>query len=282
MQRRTGLRRARIRRAGAIDFDSGVVAGTYGNSTNVGQFTVDEFGRLVSAHNVAIAIDPTTGLLAIPPNTVIANPTGLSAVPVAATAAQLRAMLGSAGRTDLWRQAQGFVAETVPHQLCHFVQVAPNTPVSGVVYVQEIFLLAGDVLTTGYVQSASTVAGLMTLGQIGVYDFHNGNLHTTGQTSGTGWLASGLHAMTMSPQYVAPVTDIYYVAVLMLFTTGFPSLLLSSPSFSIAAGGGLNTTLPPAPFYQGTHFATVSTLPAVIGGSTSFSPAFNHWVGFAS
>ena len=281
MQRRTGLRRARIRRVGAIDFDSGVVAGTYGNSTNVGQFTVDQFGRIVAAHDVPITIDPTS-LLPIPPNTVIANPTGVSAVPVAATAAQLRAMLGSAGRTDLWRQAQGFVAETVPHQLCHFVQVAPNTPVSGVVYIQEIFLLAGDVLTTGYVQSASTIAGAMTLGQIGVYDFTNGNLHTTGTSSGTAWLASGLHPVTMVPQYTVPTTGIYYTSVLMLFTTGFPSLLLSAPSLSIAAGAGLGTTLPPAPFYQGTHFATVSTLPAVIGGSTSFSPAFNHWVGFAS
>jgi hypothetical protein len=281
VQRRAGLRRTRIRRVGAIDFDSGVTAGTYGDSTDVGQFTVDEFGRVVAAHNVPIAL-PISQLLAIPANTIVANPTGLSAVPVGATPAQLRAMLGSAGRTDLWRQAQGFVAETVPHQYCHFVQVAPNTPVSGVVYVQEIFLLAGDVLTTGYVQSASTIGGAMTLGQIGVYDFTNGNLHTTGTSSGAAWLASGLHPVTMVPQYTAPTTGIYYTAVLMLFTTGFPSLLLSSPSLSVAAGAGLGTTLPPAPFYQGTHFATVSTLPAVIGGSTIFSPAFNHWVGFAS
>jgi hypothetical protein len=39
---------------------TGVTVGTYGNATNVGQFTVDAQGRLTSAANVAITLNFVT------------------------------------------------------------------------------------------------------------------------------------------------------------------------------------------------------------------------------
>jgi hypothetical protein len=55
-----------------IDFGlttTGVTATTYGGAATVGRFTVDQFGRLTSAGNVAIAIDAsaiTSGILSVP------------------------------------------------------------------------------------------------------------------------------------------------------------------------------------------------------------------------
>jgi hypothetical protein len=39
---------------------SGILAGTYGTASSVGQFTVDQTGKLISAQNIEISLDAGT------------------------------------------------------------------------------------------------------------------------------------------------------------------------------------------------------------------------------
>ena len=59
---------------------TGVTAGTYGNASNVGQFTVDIQGRVTSASNVAITFPTTLTFVTAPAASTSAGTTGQVAV----------------------------------------------------------------------------------------------------------------------------------------------------------------------------------------------------------
>ena len=71
----------------ALGASSGVVTGTYGNASNVGQFTVNAQGRITSAVNVPLALATTTapGVVRVGANLTVTG-TGLLSVPNANTA----------------------------------------------------------------------------------------------------------------------------------------------------------------------------------------------------
>ena len=71
----------------ALGAPSGVTAGTYGNSTNVGSFTVNAQGRITSATNVPLALATTIspGVIRVGANLSV-TPTGVLSVPNANTA----------------------------------------------------------------------------------------------------------------------------------------------------------------------------------------------------
>lgn len=70
----------------ALGAPSGVTAGTYGNSTNVGRFTVNSEGRITSAVNVPLALATTVspGVVRVGANLNVTG-TGLLSVPNAST-----------------------------------------------------------------------------------------------------------------------------------------------------------------------------------------------------
>lgn len=70
----------------ALGAPTGVTAGTYGNSTNVGRFTVNAEGRITSATNVSLALATTVspGVIRVGANLNV-TPTGVLSVPNAST-----------------------------------------------------------------------------------------------------------------------------------------------------------------------------------------------------
>lgn len=72
----------------ALGAPSGVTAGTYGNGSNVGQFTVNAQGRITSAVNVPLALATTTapGVIRVGANLNVTG-TGLLSVPNGSTTA---------------------------------------------------------------------------------------------------------------------------------------------------------------------------------------------------
>jgi hypothetical protein len=72
----------------ALGAPSGVTAGTYGNGSNVGQFTVNAQGRIISAINVPLALATTIapGVIRVGANLAVTG-TGVLSVPNATTAA---------------------------------------------------------------------------------------------------------------------------------------------------------------------------------------------------
>lgn len=73
----------------AVGAPTGVTAGTYGNGSNVGQFTVDSQGRITSAVNVPLDLATTIspGVIRVGTNLAVTS-TGLLSVPTATTTSE--------------------------------------------------------------------------------------------------------------------------------------------------------------------------------------------------
>jgi hypothetical protein len=215
-------------------------------------------------------------LAAVAANSVVGNFTGGLAAPAANTAAQLRAFLGPAGRLDLQRAANGIVAETAPFQCCTIVSGAGNI-VTQIVYLQAIYLLAGDVLTNALVNIAGDTGGTITMAKVGLYNGTNLATQTANLTNT--WKVRGFYSHALAPTYTVPASGLYQVAFLVVFTVQDPAPLCATTA---AVANTRVTNFPSANTYAvATIAGTFSDLPATITGGDLARSMITPWIGFS-
>lgn len=111
----------------------------------------------------------------------------------------------------------GCKAETFPRQWLAEANVSLLS--TGRVSMQAIWLVAGTVLTSISISSATTAAGTPTNQLFGLYDGNRNLLATTTNDTTTAWAANTVKTLNLTAQYTVPSTGLYYIGVMVTATT---------------------------------------------------------------
>lgn len=147
----------------------------------------------------------------------------------------------------------GCIAETMPRETCPEVNTTAPTA-SGTLFMQALYLVAGQLVSNITVSSATTAAGTPTNGFVGLYDGARNLLATSANQTTTAWAANTLKTIPMTTPYRVPVSGLYYVGVMMTATTIITmkggtaktggQLAAAAPILHGASTTGLTTSLP--------------------------------------
>ena len=111
----------------------------------------------------------------------------------------------------------GTLAETIPRQLC--AEVNTTVGATGVLFMQAIYLYAGQTISSIGLWSATTAAGTPTNYNAGLYDV-NRNLLAQGTNKTTeAWAANSSKVFTLTATYRVPTSGQYYIGYYMTATT---------------------------------------------------------------
>jgi hypothetical protein len=147
----------------------------------------------------------------------------------------------------------GIFAETMPRETCPEVNtVAPTA--SGTLFMQAIYLYAGQLVSNITVSSATTAAGTPTGGRVGLYSANRALLATSADQTTTAWAANTVKTLAMTTPYRVPTSGLYYIGFYMTATTVITTkggtaktggqLASSVPILHGTSTTGLTTTLP--------------------------------------
>lgn len=111
----------------------------------------------------------------------------------------------------------GTIAETIPRQLCP--EVNTTVGATGVLFMQAIYLTAGQLVSNITLWSATTAAGTPTNYNVGLYD--SGRNLLVGGTNKTteAWAANSSKTFAMTSAYRVPTSGLYYIGYYMTATT---------------------------------------------------------------
>lgn len=146
----------------------------------------------------------------------------------------------------------GIIAESIPRELCPEVNTAG--PASGTLFMQAIYLQAGQLVSNIHIFSATTAAGTPTNYNAGLYDV-NRNLLAQGTNKTTeAWAANTQKTFALTTPYRVPTSGLYYVGYYMTATTVATlkggtaktggQLASTAPALHGTSSTGLTTTLP--------------------------------------
>lgn len=144
-------------------------------------------------------------------------------------------------------------AETMPRETCPEVNtVAPTA--SGTLFMQAIYLKAGQLVSNITVSSATTAAGTPTAGRVGLYDASRNLRATSADQTTTAWAANTVKTLAMTTPYRVPTSGLYYIGFYMTATTVITmkggtakiggQLASQVPILHGTSSTGLTTTLP--------------------------------------
>ena len=140
----------------------------------------------------------------------------------------------------------GTLAQTVSRETCPEINGSVLT--SGTLFLTMIYLYAGTVVTNISFFSATTAAGTPTNQIFSLYSKNFQLLGNTANDTTTAWAANSIKTLAMTSAYTVPVSDIYYVGIMVAATT-VPTLKSSSASLAQLgarfpfSGGNSNTSL---------------------------------------
>lgn len=146
----------------------------------------------------------------------------------------------------------GVIAESIPRELCPEVNTAG--PASGTLFMQSIYLQAGQLVSNIIIFSATTAAGTPTNYNAGLYDV-NRNLLAQGTNKTTeAWTANTQKTFPLTAAYRVPTSGMYYIGYYMTATTVATlkggtaktggQLAATAPALHGTSSTGLTTTLP--------------------------------------
>lgn len=147
----------------------------------------------------------------------------------------------------------GIIAETMPRETCPEVnQTIPTA--SGTLFMQAIYLKAGQIVSNISIWSASTAAGTPTNCIFGLYDSNRNLLAQSANQTTTAWAANTERKLAMTTPYRVPTSGVYYIGFFITATT-IPtckggtsktsgSLAAAAPTLHGTSTTGLSTALP--------------------------------------
>jgi hypothetical protein len=144
-------------------------------------------------------------------------------------------------------------AETIPREICPEVNTVVPTA-SGTLFMQAIYLYAGQLVSNITVSSATTAAGTPTGGRVGLYSANRALLAQSADQTTTAWAANTVKTLAMLTPYRVPTSGLYYIGIYMTATTVMTmkggtaktggQLASSVPILHGTSTTGLTTTLP--------------------------------------
>lgn len=95
--------------------------------------------------------------------------------------------------------------------------------VSGTVYFQQVYLVAGEVVSNAWIAIGAAPSGL-TLGKVAMWDATTGVQLAVTADQSTPWASIGLKGAAFTAPYTAPASGIYYVGLLFVASPTLPSV----------------------------------------------------------
>lgn len=148
------------------------------------------------------------------------------------------------------------IAETMPRELCPEVNSTVPTA-SGTLFLQAIYLKAGQTVSNITASSATTAAGTPTNYFLALYSGLQSAPALLAQSANqttTAWAANTTKTLAMTTPYKVPTSGVYYIGVMMVATTVMTmkggtartggTLAGGAPIISGTSTTGLTTTLP--------------------------------------
>jgi len=163
----------------------------------------------------------------------------------------------------------GTLAETMPRETCP--EVNTTVAASGTLFMQAIYLKAGQLISNITLASATTAAGTPTNYFAALYDGSRNLLAQSANQTTTAWAANTVKTLAMTTPYRVQTSGLYYIGYFMTATTVATlkggtaktggQLAGAAPILHGASTTGLTTALPnPAAAITG---GTVSIYAAV-------------------
>lgn len=112
----------------------------------------------------------------------------------------------------------GTLAETMPRETCPEVNTAAPTA-SGTLFLQAIYLKAGQLVSNITISSATTAAGTPTNYFFALYSGALARLAVSANQTTTAWAANTVKTLAMATPYRVPVSGLYYIGIMMTATT---------------------------------------------------------------
>lgn len=148
----------------------------------------------------------------------------------------------------------GTLAETMPRETCPEVNSTIPTA-SGTLWLQAIYLKAGQLVSNIILSSATTAAGTPTAGRAGLFDLATrAKLAETADQTSTAWAANTVKTLALTTPYRVPTSGLYYIGFYMTATTiitmkggtakSASQLAGTAPILGGASSTGLTTALP--------------------------------------
>jgi len=175
------------------------------------------------------------------------------------------------GALDLYAPS-GFLAESINRSICTETNNAVPT-LTGTLFMQAIWLTAGQTVSNISWHSATTAASVPTHWMFGLYSAARALLATSTDQLTTAWAATTMKTLAMTVPYLVPTTGIYYIGMFMAATT-----IITSKGMTAKTGGQLAAA---APILHGATSDTglTTTLPANAGAITG--GLINAWCGIS-
>lgn len=156
---------------------------------------------------------------------------------------------------DVWSSAYGIsgtISESIPRILCAEANLAVLT--SGTLFLQAIYLRAGQRVSNISFHSATTALATGTNQFFALYDINRALLAQTANATSTAWAANSIATRALTAPYTATYSGLYYVGIMIAATT-VPTLkgLTAKTASQLAAqtpilhgnsSAGLTTALP--------------------------------------
>lgn len=149
----------------------------------------------------------------------------------------------------------GTLAETMPRETCPEVNTAAPTA-SGTLFLQAIYLTAGQLVSNITMSTATTAAGTPTHYWFALYSGGTSPalLASSADQTSTAWAATTVKTLAMATPYRVPTSGLYYVGIAMVATTVVTlkggtartggQLASTAPIISGASTTGITTALP--------------------------------------
>lgn len=132
----------------------------------------------------------------------------------------------------------GTIAETMPREICPEVNtVAPTA--SGTLFMQAIYLRAGQLVSNITISSATTAAGTPTNYFFALYDGSRNLRAVSANQTTTAWAANTVKTLAMTTPYRVPTSGLYYIGIMMTATT-----IITTKGGTAKTGGQLASTVP--------------------------------------